>query len=488
MQNISSFILKLSIFTIMVFSLSCSSSEPELTVRANALEDNISKTDFFPIGVYYVAGQKSVQSDTDDPNDPDYLPLENDFRYSPKVAEDEYFQEFQDLRSYGFNTAILMINPLVHPAAEQNSTRVSGVVNGLITAAEKASFKIVVPVNRTTALLSTKDENLTKQDIKDALMSDNITTFANSNATLGYQVFDEPVPFGEGGNLGPFYKEVIESQLGQVNDAISEIDSDAFALSTWNNINSMELLNKGMHPDALLMDLYPFAVDAYNGDQADSDTPYGDLSDAFPRGRADDGSFNLGEDQPTFAESITYAQNIAKDKPLWVALQAFGGDSYWRKPVPKELRLQAFTAIKNGAKGLFYFIYQSESWIDGMMDINYQETPLILEAKEINKKVNALAPTLLKLTVTPDHATSNQAKVETFTHKNGKKYLIAVNPDINNTKTVTVSIDKSWLSGFKTATDIYTDESFTIDSDNRLTLQIEAADIRVISFGNDKQE
>jgi hypothetical protein len=480
MQYISSFLLKISIFTIMIFSLSCSSSEPALATQANALEADNNKTDFFPIGVYYVAGQKTIQSDTDDPNDPDYVPLENDFRYNPVTAENEYLQEFQDLKSYGFNTAILIINPLVHPSAEENKTRALGVVNGLITAAEKAKLQIVVPVNKTTSLLSTKDENLSIQDIENALLSDYINLFVDSNATLGYQIFDEPVPFGEGGNYGPFEKEVIEEQLALVNNSILELDNNAFALSTWNNINSMELLNNAMNPDALLMDIYPFAVDAYNGDQADSDTPYGDLSDAFPRGRADDGSFNLGEDQPSFSESITYAQNIAKDKPVWVALQAFGGDTYWRKPAPKELRLQAFTAIKNGAKGLFYFLYQSESWIDGMMDINYQETPLILEAKEINKKVNALAPTLLRVTKDPNHASSMQADIETFTHKNGEKYLIALNRDINNTTTVTISIDKSWLGNLKKATDIYTDENFTIDSENRLILQIEAADARVI--------
>ncbi len=126
------------------------------------------------------------------------------------------------------------------------------------------------------------------------------------------------------------------------------------------------------------------------------------------------------------------------------------------------------------------------------MDINYQPTPLILEAQEINTKVNALAPTLLKLSKTVNHASSNQAEVQTFTHQNGKKYLIAVNTDVENTSTVTILIDKSWLANSENATDIYTDEDFTIVTENenflKITLPIEAADGRVILLEDDSYQ
>ncbi len=299
-----------------------------------ALEDNIAKTDFFPIGVYYVMGQKSA----------DQVPTEDDIRYSPQVAYDEYFQEFQDLKSYGFNTAIVMINPLVLPSADE--TRANNVINGLISAAEDASLQIVPTMANIATLLNENHETLTEQTIIDTLSSDYIDLFIASSATLGYQIYDEPIPNGN-----------IEVQLGQIKDAVSQLDTNAFALSTWHNIDTMGQLNEGMNPDVLLMDTYPFAVDAYNGDQADGDTPFGDISDAFPRGREDDGSFNLGVDQLTYTQWMNEAQNIVDNKPVWVAFQAFGGDTYWRNPIPKELRLQSFIAIKNGAKGLFYFMY-----------------------------------------------------------------------------------------------------------------------------------
>ena len=38
--------------------------------------------------------------------------------------------------------------------------------------------------------------------------------------------------------------------------------------------------------------------------------------------------------------------------PLWVVLQAFGGEGHWsRPPTGKELRVMAYVAIVHGAKG-----------------------------------------------------------------------------------------------------------------------------------------
>jgi hypothetical protein len=452
-----------------------------------ALEDGVDETSFFPIGVYYVMGQKPIGDMGDDMND---------IRLNPELAYKEYFKEFSDLKGYGFNTAILMLNPLVHSEGtigdiykESDSRKIKeiqrSVVENLVDAAEKASLQIVVPVNNTTNLLRERHETLSNVDIEESLASDYIHEFKNSSAVLGYQIFDEPVPEGQ---PGPNSNVVKAEQLGQVNASIFSTDSNALALSTWNNIDIMNELNKGMNPKALLMDLYPFATDEYNGDQASGDTPLGDLSDAFPRGKEEDGSFNLGKDQPTFSAWIEEAQRVVGDRPAWVAFQAFNSNEpYWRKPDPKELRLQSFVAIKNGAKGLFYFLYQSEDWVDGMMDIHYQETPLIQEAKKINKKVSALAPTLLKLSRTQNYASSDDAHVQTFVHENGEKYLIAVNKDVKQAHTVTVLIDRAWILEADVVTDQYTGEELTVtvkDANHvQLELPLDVADGRVLLLG-----
>jgi hypothetical protein len=452
-----------------------------------ALEDGVDEKSFFPIGVYYVMGQKPIGDMGDDMND---------IRLNPGLAYKEYLKEFSDLKGYGFNTAILMLNPLVHSEdtirdiyKESDSHKIKeiqkSVVENLVDAAEKASLQIVVPVNNTTNLLRERHETLSNVDIEESLASDYIHVFKHSPSILGYQIFDEPVPEGQ---PGPNNNLVKAEQLGQINASILDADSNALALSTWNNIDIMDELNVGMNPKALLMDLYPFATDEYNGDQASGDTPLGDLSDAFPRGKEEDGSFNLGNNQPTFSEWMEKAQRVVGDKPAWVAFQAFNSNEpYWREPDPKELRLQAFVAIKNGAKGLFYFLYQSEDWVSGMMDMDYRETPLIQEAKKINKKVSALAPTLLKLSLTQNYASSGDAQVQTFTHENGEKYLIAVNNDVKKAHTVTVLIDRAWTLEVDFVIDRYTGDVFTVTAKDashvQLELPLDVADGRLLLLG-----
>jgi hypothetical protein len=466
----------------------------------HALEDGIDEKSFFPIGVYYVMGQKPKGDMGDDMED---------IRLNPDLAYKEYLKEFSHLKTNDFNTAILVLDPLVHSkdtirdickgsddelCKESPGNIQRGVVEKLVKAAEEASLQIVVPVNNTTRLLAgdfkngiKRPETLSDQAILDSLASDHIHEFKKSSAVLGYQIFDEPVP-QDGVEPDADGKWVKAGLLGQVNAGIMSIDKNAPALSSWNDIGTMDTLNDGMNPKVLLMNLYPFATDEYNGDQANGDTPLGDLSDAFPRGNKKDESFNSGEDQPTFTEWMEEAQSVVGDKPAWVAFQAFNSNEpFYRKPDPKELRLQAFVAIKNGAKGLFYFLYQSEDWVDGMMDINYQETPLIQEAKKINEKVNALAPTLLKLSRTQNYASSDNAQVQTFVHENDEKYLIAVNKDVTQERTVTVLIDRAWVSAVNVVTDKYTGEVFPVTAKDASHLQLElpldAADGRVLLLG-----
>ena len=61
------------------------------------------------------------------------------------------------------------------------------------------------------------------------------------------------------------------------------------------------------------------------------------------------------------AETTTIArQLVAHRKPLWVVLQAFGGeDRGWHMPTPETLRGMAYAAIIHGATGLIYFALDS---------------------------------------------------------------------------------------------------------------------------------
>jgi hypothetical protein len=58
----------------------------------------------FPIGVYFVRGQKPI-ADEGDPTD---------FRRDPETARAAYAREFGDLVAEGFNTAVMVVDPVAY--------------------------------------------------------------------------------------------------------------------------------------------------------------------------------------------------------------------------------------------------------------------------------------------------------------------------------------------------------------------------------------
>lgn len=61
------------------------------------------------------------------------------------------------------------------------------------------------------------------------------------------------------------------------------------------------------------------------------------------------------------AETTAIARRLVYNrKPVWITLQAFGGEGRgWRKPSPETVRAMAYAAVVHGATGLIYFAYDS---------------------------------------------------------------------------------------------------------------------------------
>ncbi len=437
-----------------------------IDLQAEDKRTDTADREIFPLGVFYIMGQKPHIEDG-------VTSFENDIRVNPDVAYVSYKREFGDLHNFGFNTAVLMLNPVFPLSLDHDENRSiyekrrSAVLEKLLLAADKSSIYLI-PMMQTIQQDYIFNDNIS---LREALYRDYMDKFKDASSVLGYLVTDEPGIWLD------------MDKIVQASDAILKEDPDALALTTWNNADIYQELDDALHPEVIFMGAYPFAKDDYNADQADTDTPWGDLSDYLPRGTA--GTFNEGNDQITFEEAINRAYDIADGRDIWVFFQAFGGASYWRDPLPNELKLQAFTAIKNGAKGLFYFLYQSEDWVNGLMDIHYEATARMAEAKEINQEVNALAPILLHLQKTnPNKASSSPFNLQTFVHENGEKYLIAVNPDVRKGAEGEILVEKEWIPNLKKMADSYTGETFSVtqadEEHYRITLTIDAAEIRVI--------
>jgi hypothetical protein len=388
----------------------------------------------------------------------------------PWRAEREYRAEFADLASEGFNLAVLAIEPLAY------GDDAEAVIQVVLREAEQSGIRLIIPLEHVQILLAEQSDELDLAALEEALQSDFFYLLRESPAVLGYVIFDEPVPYDE---PGPDGQHVIPEQLGIVRAYMEAQHPEAWILSSWADVNHMEKLQAGMHSRILFMDTYPFA----------EDTPIGDLSDAWPRGNAEEGSFNLGEDQPAYTEYLEMAHRAVPDVPQWVILQAFEPippmhPHYWRMPKPEELRLEVFLALEHGAKGIFYFLYQSEDWVHGLRDARYRPTPLLEEAEQINAKVAAMGPVLLSLQRVDDLSpVSTAGEAAAFTDPSGKRYVFVVNTDVFEEMPISVTLPDGWM-GATEAEDVYTIERVVVQ-DGVFEISVASGDGRLFVLSGD---
>ena len=409
---------------------------------------------FFPIGVYFVSGQKPIAD----------VGCDSDFRRDPWRAEREYRAEFADLAREGFNVVMLVLAPTAYGDQAEEVIRV------ILREADSAGVKVVPVLEHVQNLLAETNEDWNPAALEEALEADFFPLFKESPAVFGYVIFDEPVPVDE---PGPDGQHVIPSQLGLVRAYIERQDPGVWVLSSWADTQHMPKLQAGMASRVLFMPIYPFA----------EDTPEGDLSDAWPRGNPEDGSFNLGEDQPTYEEYLEMARNAVPGVPQWVIVQAFEPipplhPHYWRMPTPAELRLEVMLAVAHGAQGVFYFLYQSEEWVHGLRDAQYRPTPLLEETQRINAKLAAWGPLLLTLNRADGlDAAGDSGIVQPFTDASGGRYLMVVNPDVKREVLLTVTLPSAWQDTLQVE-DVYTGEYFEVE-EGRLTVPVSPGDGRL---------
>ncbi len=396
--------------------------------------------DVFPIGVYFVRGQKPIFDEGSD----------TDFRADPEQARADYVREFGDLAAEGFNVAVMSVDPIAF------GDRYEEVLGALLDEAQKNGIKLILPLGHVQGLLGELRDELSDADLYQAAAQDYLEYFKNSPAVLGYVVFDEPVPEGEPGPDGQVVKP---EQLGQARAFIEAAHPGAYALSSWADVNNMAALQAGMQSRVLFMDVYPLA----------EDKAIGDFSDAWPRGDPDDGSFAGGADQPTYYEYLDMARQAVPDVPQWVIVQAFEPippehPHYWRMPEPAELRHEVMAALAHGAKGIFYFLYQSESWVHGLRDADYQPTPQLEEAIRINAKVQKMGPTLLKIHRDDAHAPEvDQGEGFAYTDPDGGRYLFLLNTDVTQALTLHARLPADWQSA-RSAEDVAGDGTLSISA------------------------
>jgi len=408
-------------------------------------------SNFFPIGVWSIRG--------------DFRPV-NDFLYDVNTAADYHHTSFQNLKSQGFNSVLLSYEPIGYT------------IDTILDIAEINDIRVIPAMNNLSSIINNSLSNPpTNAELIQAIENDSINRLKQSPQILGYYLYDEPLP-------GWIDFDVLESAKNILENMTAEAPHPI--LSTWNDEQVMSYIDGYLNLEVLMMDAYPLE----DGDAI------GDLSDYMP-------SYFAGADPPPFSDYInTVRENHceAQNRPFWVVLQAFGdletpeNGGYWRQVYPKEIRLQVALAIMQGAKGIWYFVYESEyPYLLGLLDILGQSTQRLDEVIAINNQINQISDTLLKLKVVADQSSINIDQGEVKLHvdpvsSNQDKYVIGVNTDVFNVSHPTINIEKSAIGyDVMSIVDMNTNESISYTetaSTISFSLNIPIADARLIRISD----
>jgi len=158
-------------------------------------------------------------------------------------------------------------------------------------------------------------------------------------------------------------------------------------------------------------------------------------------------------------------QSLKAQIPFWTYIQSSGDTGYLRVPNASEMRYQIYTSLAYGCKGYSYFLY----WTPSGSSINNGlilsdgtvNTPVYNAARDINAEVLNLGATLNTLTsqniyhtgALPSGTTelpssfffkpsdtSLPVVIGYFTNSSGRKFIMAVNRDIANSRTISFNL------------------------------------------------
>ncbi len=377
---------------------------------------------FFPIGIWSIKGDfRSV----------------DDHLYDKYKAAKSHREHFSDLHSRGFNSIYMSLDPIVYT------------LDTILDIAQEYDMKVISNLSNLNYLISgSNDNDITGDDIRKAILDDSIYLLKRSPATLGYYIYDEPLP-------GWIDFDILK----QAKDSLISLTSGNHpVLSSWNDVRHMDYIDSYLDLDVLMADAYPFSDSTSEGSLADYMPAY------FSNWGDPDDPSTIGPATPGFSEyieMIRQQQCNTKNRPLWMIFQSFGDvieydpdDSeaswaFWRQVKPKEIRLQVWISVMQGAKGLWYFLYESEyPGLMGMLDLSGQPTIRLEEATAVNSQINKISDILLKLQVIENanlSISSGEARMhlDTSSSSNDNVYMILTNTNYYNQQKINITVDKS---------------------------------------------
>ncbi len=261
----------------------------------------------------------------------------------PRAAKRYYDRSFADLAHHGLNTVVVPNCP--EPLWET-----------LLTSAGEKGIKVVLEIPSLVSFVTQGRPAQMSLIRREAIRVFN--KIGKYKSLWRYQVRDEPEP-------------TMLPNWSRVKRILAEIDPARAVFSCFANPKSLGLaVRKTTHRESVF-DVYPHFVDTQ------------------PQ--------VLGYFLPLLDQYKVKSQTA----PMWVVLQTFAKPGMWRYPTSEEFEAMVWNSLAAGAKGIFFFIYQSlprhPEQLKGLVGPNGRPTEMYRPVSKLARTLKKLSPLLVHL-------------------------------------------------------------------------------------------
>ena len=332
-----------------------------------------SEKNFFPIGIWYEGGVGDARNN---------LIPEDAWQ-----AAAYYQRTMGDIARHGLNLVVVPNTPPTHHLP-------------LLDAVQKAGLRAIIELGfegGAIGHLVRSPQALTAEPAQ-AATREWIKPIRRHPALYGIQILDEPPP-----SAFPNY------QIAQT--TIEELSSKRAFCCLIGGGGVAEFCQQ-VKPRQVAFDCYPIGEQTPEGDRAPLDAYLAQCQ------RAAEGCRPFGV-------------------PFWAVIQAHSITGIHRHPTPTELRLMTYLALSEGARGIFYFLYQTELFsnnppqlMEGVVTSEYHETVQFRAIRRLAGELKRLAPILMSLERTAQPGLLGETTgvhCSAWKDPRGSRYVIGVN-------------------------------------------------------------
>ncbi|MCC6485812.1 MAG: hypothetical protein IT209_13315 [Armatimonadetes bacterium] len=318
-----------------------------------------------------------------------------------------YERNFRDIAAHGLNCAVVPNTPPAHHSA-------------LLDAAQSNNLKLIIELDKEGGEPGQMIRGAQPLETRrlQTVFSQNLSPIQHHPALWRVQLLDEPAPdaFGRYRKVANELKR-FSAELQPFTCLMGVDHSEAFLDQTGSSV--------------LAFDFYPIGVH----------TP-----------------LNSREPMVAFDQACRQAASHTQNRgaTLWAVLQTHAITGIHRFPTPTEIRCMTYLSVANGARGVFWFLYQTETWdsasgsvMSGLVDKNYRGDERWTEIGRLTRRLERLSPTLLQLKAAPGYLTCDSNGRATVWMYGGDAYVVAVNTDPARAQTLNIALDCSREAGAK---------------------------------------